>query len=101
MGGTAYGTSKLAVAGLTITFARELGRGGIPVHAISPGLMLTDTIKAELPPATLARVKAMQFTDADGVAQDIVDAMLYLTSPGARFVTGETLRVTGGMAAGV
>mgnify|MGYP003507364411 CR=1 FL=1 len=101
MGGTAYGTSKLAVAGLTITFARELGRDGIRVNAISPGLMLTDTIKAEMPPATLVRVKAMQFIDADGVEQDIVDAMLYLTSPGARFVTGETLRVTGGMAAGV
>jgi 3-oxoacyl-[acyl-carrier protein] reductase len=101
MGGTAYGTSKLAVAGLTITFARELGPDGIRVNAISPGLMLTETIKAELPPATLARVKAMQFIDADGVEQDIVDAMLYLTSPGARFVTGETLRVTGGMAAGV
>ena len=101
MGGTAYGTSKLAVAGLTITFARELGRDGIRVNAISPGLMLTDTIKAELPPATLTRIKAMQFIDADGVEQDIVDAMLYLTSPGARFVTGETLRVTGGMAAGV
>jgi 3-oxoacyl-[acyl-carrier protein] reductase len=43
----------------------------------------------------------MRFIDADGVEQDIVDAMLYLTSPGARFVTGETLRVTGGMAAGV
>lgn len=101
MGGSAYGDSKLAVAGLTVTFARELGPDGIRVNAISPGLMLTETIAAELPPETKARVKAMQFIDADGVEEDIVEAMLYLTSTRARFVTGETLRVTGGMAAGV
>ena len=101
MGGSAYGDSKLAVAGLTITFARELGREGIRVNAISPGLILTETIRAELPEATKARVKAMQLIDAEGAEADIVEAMLYLTAPAARFVTGETLRVTGGMAAGV
>ncbi len=103
MGGSAYGVSKLAVAGLTITFAREMVLEGIDVrvNAISPGLMLTETIKAELPPATMARVRAMQFIDADGGEEDIVEAMLYLTSAKARFVTGETLRVTGGMAAGI
>lgn len=101
MGGTAYGTSKLAIAGLTITFARELGGEGIRVNAISPGLMLTDTIRAELPAQTLAQVKAMQFIDPDGEEKHIVDAMMFLASPQAEFVTGETLRVTGGMAAGV
>jgi len=101
MGGSAYGDSKLAIAGLTITFARELGPDGIRVNAISPGLMLTDTIKAELPADVMARVKAMQFIDDDGGPDHIVDAMMFLTSPQAKFVTGETLRVTGGMAAGV
>lgn len=101
MGGSAYGDSKLAVAGLTITFARELGPDGIRVNAISPGLMLTETIRNELPAETMKRVKAMQLIDGDGVEQDIVDAMLYLVSRKARFVTGETLRVTGGMGAGV
>lgn len=101
MGGSPYGDSKLAVAGVTITFARELGPEGIRVNAISPGLMLTETIKAELPPATQARVKAMQMIADDGLPQHIVDAMLFLTSPQARFITGETLRVTGGAAAGI
>jgi NAD(P)-dependent dehydrogenase (short-subunit alcohol dehydrogenase family) len=101
MGGSAYGDTKLAVAGLTITFARELGPDNIRVNAISPGLMLTETIKAELPAETMKKVKAMQFIDADGGEEHIVDAMLFLTSPAARFITGETLRVTGGMAAGV
>jgi NAD(P)-dependent dehydrogenase (short-subunit alcohol dehydrogenase family) len=101
MHGSAYGDTKLAVAGLTITFARELGPDGIRVNAISPGLMLTETIAAELPPETKARVKAMQVLGDDGKEEHIVDAMLFLTSPQAKFITGETLRVTGGMAAGV
>jgi len=96
-----YGTSKLAVIGLTMTFARELAADGIRVNAIAPGVILTDTIRNEMAPDTLARVKAMQYLPDDGAEQDIVDAMLYLTSPQARFVTGETLRVTGGFAAGI
>jgi 3-oxoacyl-[acyl-carrier protein] reductase len=101
LGGTAYGTSKLAVAGLTVTFAGELGPKGIRVNAISPGLILTDTIRAELPDSMRSAVKSMQMIDADGAETDVVEAMLYLTSSRARFITGETLRVTGGMAAGV
>lgn len=101
MGGSAYGDTKLAVSGLTITFARELGPDGVRVNAISPGLMLTETIAAELPPETKARVKAMQMIGDDGREEHIVDAMLFLTSPSAKFITGEVLRVTGGMAAGV
>jgi NAD(P)-dependent dehydrogenase (short-subunit alcohol dehydrogenase family) len=101
MGGSAYGDSKLTVAALGITFARELAPDGIRVNAISPGLMLTETIAAELPPATKARVRAMQFLDMDGREHHIVDAMLFLSGSGAEFITGETLRVTGGMGAGV
>jgi 3-oxoacyl-[acyl-carrier protein] reductase len=101
MGGSAYGDSKLAVAGLTITFGRELAPDGIRVNAISPGLMLTDTIRAELPPETMARAKALQWLEEDGGPEHIVDAMLFLTSDKARFITGEVLRVGGGMGAGV
>ena len=100
MGGSAYGDSKLAVAGLTITFARELSPD-IRVNAISPGLILSETIKVELPPETKQRIKAQQFLNIDGEVHHIVDAMMFLTSPRAAFITGETLRVTGGMAAGI
>lgn len=101
MGGSAYGDSKLTVSALTITLARELAAERIRVNAIAPGLILTDTIAAELPPETKARVKAMQMLQDDGAEADIVEAMLFLASPQAKFITGETLRVTGGMAAGV
>jgi 3-oxoacyl-[acyl-carrier protein] reductase len=99
--GGGYGTSKLAVIGLTMTFARELAADGIRVNAIAPGVILTDTIRNEMAPETLSRIKSMQFLSAEGEERDIVDAMLFLTSPKAKFITGETIRVTGGYAAGI
>lgn len=99
--GGGYGTSKLAVIGITMTFARELAADGIRVNAIAPGVILTDTIRTEMAPETLQRIKSMQFLSDDGEEQDIVDAMLFLTSTRAKFITGETLRVTGGFAAGI
>jgi 3-oxoacyl-[acyl-carrier protein] reductase len=96
IGAGAYGVSKLAVRGLTLAFARELGPDGIRVNAVAPGLMLTDTIRAELPEQILAQVKAQQLLPLDGTEDDVVEAMLYLCSERARFVTGETLRITAG-----
>jgi NAD(P)-dependent dehydrogenase (short-subunit alcohol dehydrogenase family) len=96
--GGAYGVSKLAVRGLTMAFARELGPDGIRVNGVAPGLHLTDTIRAELSPDTLAAVKGQQILPLDGTELDIVEAMLFLCSDRARFITGETLRVTAGFA---
>lgn len=93
----AYGVSKLAVRGLTASFAHELGGEGIRVNALAPGLILTDTIRNELSPDVMAHVKGMQIVKRDGTEQDIVSAMLWLVSPGASFVTGETVRVSGGV----
>lgn len=99
--GTGYGASKMAVISMTMTFARELAAKGVRVNAIAPGLILTETIRTEMPPEMLAQVKGAQFlTTVEGREDDIVEAMLYLTSDRARFVTGETIRVTGGFAAG-
>lgn len=99
--GGGYGTSKLAVIGLTMTFARELAADNIRVNAIAPGVILTETIRSEMAAETLSRIKSMQFLSADGEEQDIVDAMLFLTATSSKFITGETLRVTGGFAAGI
>lgn len=99
--GGAYGNSKLAVIGLAMTFARELAAEGIRVNAIAPGLTLTDTMRTEMEPATLDRIKGMQYLSQAGEEQDIVEAMLFLTSGSARFIIGETLRFTGGLAAGI
>ena len=64
-------------------------------------MIMTDTIRAELPESTKAQVRAMQMIAHEGEEVDIVEAMLWLTSAKARFVTGEVLRVGGGMGAGV
>ena len=96
--GTAYGVSKLAVRGLTMTLAREFAADGIRVNAIAPGLIFTDTIRAELSPQTVQRIMAQQILPREGEEKDIVDAMLYLVSSQAAFVTGETLKVSGGFA---
>lgn len=92
----AYGVTKLAVRGLTASFAHELGGEGIRVNAIAPGLILTETIKAELPEEVRSRVRAMQIVKRDGSEDDVVGAALWLASPAASFVTGETIRVSGG-----
>ncbi|MBY8860923.1 SDR family oxidoreductase [Nocardia sp. CA2R105] len=95
---TVYGVSKLAVRGLTMSFAREFAPDGIRVNAIAPGLILTDTVRAQLPEADLKRVLGQQILTREGSENDIVEALLYLASSKSAFVTGETLRVTGGFA---
>ncbi|MFJ9127704.1 SDR family NAD(P)-dependent oxidoreductase [Streptomyces sp. NPDC102340] len=92
----AYGVSKLAIRGLTMSLAREFAADGVRVNAIAPGLIFTDTIRAELPAVEMERAMEQQLLRREGAEQDIVEALLYLASPKASFLTGETLRVTGG-----
>ncbi|MFF3567501.1 SDR family NAD(P)-dependent oxidoreductase [Nocardia jiangxiensis] len=98
---TVYGVSKLAVRGLTVAFAREFAADGIRVNAIAPGLIFTDAVREQLSPAEAKRVLGEQILEQEGREEDIVEALLYLLSPKASFVTGETLRVTGGFALSV
>jgi 3-oxoacyl-[acyl-carrier protein] reductase len=92
-----YGVSKLAVRGLTVAFAAELAGDGIRVNAISPGLMATENAMADLDPDLVRRfIDQLQLVKRQGTMDDVVAAMLFLCSSQASFVTGETLRVSGG-----
>jgi NAD(P)-dependent dehydrogenase (short-subunit alcohol dehydrogenase family) len=97
MSTTPYGVSKLAVRGLTVALATELAPDSIRVNAISPGLMATENAVADLPPELVEHmVERTQLIHRLGEMDDIVRAMLYLCSDDASFVTGETLKVSGG-----
>ena len=95
-GNCAYGTSKAAVIALTKTIAKEFAAMNIRVNAVAPGL--TDTNMA-----TLMEEKAGQdmvrSTAFDRLArpEEIADAIVYLASDKASFITGQVLRVDGGM----
>jgi 3-oxoacyl-[acyl-carrier protein] reductase len=97
-----YGVSKLAVRGLTTAFAGELAADGVRVNAIAPGLMATESAMADLPPALIEEfVERRQLIHRLGTVDDIVKTALFLCSDAASFITGETVRVTGGVPLGV
>jgi 3-oxoacyl-[acyl-carrier protein] reductase len=92
-----YGVSKLAVRGLTVALATEFAADNIRVNAISPGLMATENALLDLPQEMVdGFVANLQLVKRTGQMEDITKAMLFLTSPQADFITGETLKVSGG-----
>jgi NAD(P)-dependent dehydrogenase (short-subunit alcohol dehydrogenase family) len=92
-----YGLSKLAVRGLTVSLAREFAPDNIRVNAVAPGLMATDSVMADLPAEMVNDfVNNLQLLRRQGQPEDIINAVMFLFSEKASFVTGETLRVSGG-----
>jgi 3-oxoacyl-[acyl-carrier protein] reductase len=97
MSATPYAVSKLAVRGLTVAFATELSLDRIRVNALAPGLMNTENALADLPrPLIDEFVNQRQLVNRLGTMGDVVSAMLFLCSEEASFITGETLKVSGG-----
>jgi 3-oxoacyl-[acyl-carrier protein] reductase len=97
MSATPYAVSKLTVRGLTVAFASELAPDRIRVNALAPGLMNTENALADLPRSLIDEfVNQRQLVNRLGTMTDVVAAMLFLCSDEASFITGETLRVSGG-----
>ncbi len=90
-----YATSKAGVIGFTRTLARELGPSGITVNAIAPGATLTELTGAE-ERRRHEEGAATRAIPRVGTPQDAVGAVLFLSSPSAGFITGQTLVVDGG-----
>ena len=93
--GSAYPTSKFAVNGMTQSLARELGSYGIRINAVAPGIIGTDMVKA----LDQNMINAMASTiplKRIGNPEDIANAMLFLASDLAAYVTGAVLSVDGG-----
>ena len=95
-GQSVYAASKAGLIGVTKALARELASRNIRVNAVSPGFIGTDMTEA-LPEDTKARMMEAIPLGRLGSGEDVAQSVLFLASDAAGYVTGEVLRVNGGM----
>jgi 3-oxoacyl-[acyl-carrier protein] reductase len=98
-GQTNYVATKSGVIGMTKVWARELGKYGIRVCAVAPGFTATEILNS-MPEKIIEGMKARTPLKRMGEPRDIANAYLFLASDEASFITGETLRVDGGIVIG-
>jgi len=95
-GQAAYSATKAGLIGLTKSVARELASRNVRVNAVAPGYIDTD-MTAALPEAAKAKMQELIPLARLGSAEDVARAVAFLASDLASYVTGEVLRVNGGM----
>lgn len=91
-----YSTSKAGLVGLTMSVAKELGSRGITCNAVAPGFIESD-MTANLPPEFREHVVKNAPAGRLGEPKDVAAAVLFLASPEAAYITGQTLTVDGGL----
>ena len=92
-----YAASKAGIIGLTKSAEKELASRGITVNAIAPGFIKTDMTDV-LSDKVKENISASIPMGSMGTAEDVAKAAAFLASDGARYITGQVLRVDGGMA---
>lgn len=95
--GTLYGISKAGVIGLTKYVATQYGRRGIRCNAVAPGLILTKAATDNLPEATRSIFAEQTPLPYLGQPDDVGAVIAFLASSDARYITGQTIVVDGGM----
>ena len=92
-----YAASKGGIDSLTIGLARELAEEGIRVNTVTPGMVETEIHdRSTGDPARVERIRPLIPMKRIGKPEEVADAVLYLLSDGAYYVTGANLRVSGG-----
>jgi len=97
-GASAYVATKGAVIGMARSLARELGDHGIQVNCIAPGLTTTPGVNNGMADEMRDGIVAMQSVKRREVPEDMVGALLFLTSSDSDFMTGQVMLVDGGVA---
>ena len=95
-GQTAYASSKAGLLGFTKSVARELAPRGITCNAVAPGFIETDMTHA-LPETVQKEILSRIPLGRLGRAEEVAEVVQFLASDDARYVTGQTIRVDGGM----
>jgi NAD(P)-dependent dehydrogenase (short-subunit alcohol dehydrogenase family) len=93
-----YVTSKGAIVALTRALAKELGKDSIHVNCVAPGFTMSDGVKSH--PEVVEKLRdvsvAARAIQRDQVPEDVVGAVVFLCTPGADFITGQTMVIDGG-----
>lgn len=92
----AYSTAKAGLIGFTRALAKEVGRGGITVNAVAPGVIDTDML-ADLSTEDRAALADATPVGRLGRPEDVAGIVVYLASPAGAFVTGQVINADGGM----
>lgn len=95
-GQTNYAAAKAGIMGFSKSLAREVGSRGVTVNVVAPGFIDTDMTRGladEHKQSLLAQIPMARLGHADEIAHSVA----FLASPGAGYITGETLHVNGGM----
>jgi NAD(P)-dependent dehydrogenase (short-subunit alcohol dehydrogenase family) len=92
-----YVTSKSAIVGMTNALARELGGHGITVNAVQPGGTFTEIPRETVTAEGKARLIANQCIQREEVPTDLVGLVMFLCTPAAEFITGQTIACDGGL----
>ena len=96
MGQANYSSAKAGLIGLTKAAARELASRGITVNAVAPGFVLTE-LTQDLPDALKAQITERTPLGRFGTPEEIADAVAFLASDEAAYITGQVLAVDGGL----